>query len=588
MTLPAPSRSGSSLMLDEYFSIEDERFIEELRGVSDSNKLAGLAERWKKDPRPWARKQIFAYLELPLNSAGHHPIVKRLYKHAEAQRDHELAGAFCVAFDRFVRRHKRKRFTWDSVAQQRFEEEFLRTPNDSIGMSKPWRNPVTGEQAYIGWRQSHGFLFSHHTRAYLRRRVWRYFRRLGHQHPEQYCAAACHALKRYGDDDLREGENILDSRSLLHFCFGEHDALEFGNSHTFLKDGRGLGELTARPAFEVLWSKPEAMPLLLNLIFEARARLVRVWATQLLRAKHAANFGSIAIDILMRLLESADDEVQQFGAELLNALPGLEKLPVDTWLKLLQTRNLTALQSICDAFLKHVQSERLSLAQCVALACEQPASVAKLGLSYLRQRNIATVEDRRTIAGVSHARANAVGGELTDWALPILGAPNTYDRDLVCGFFDSLLKETRAAAWKWLLKKEGPAYDDAGLWARMLETPYDDVRLPLIDLLHVRALPGTSADALEPVWCSVIVSIHRGGRQKSKAVRQIGDAIRENPARAERLLPVLAVAVRSVRPAEARAGLASLVAAAERCPELIASIQKHIPELRLLGSEACR
>jgi len=236
------------------------------------------------------------------------------------------------------------------------------------------------------------------------------------------------------------------------------------------------------------------------------------------------------------MLEHSDDDVQQFGAELLNGLTDLAKLPIGTWLKLLKTTNLTALQTICDAFLTHVQSERLTLAQCVELACEQPASVAKLGLSYLKPRPINTPDERRIVAGVARAKAPAACGELAEWALPILGAPAAYERDAISGFFDSLLKPARSAAWTWLLKKEGPAYDDAGLWARLLETPYDDVRLPLIDMLQIRALPGTNADALEPVWCSVLLAIHRGGRQKSKAVRQIGDAIRDNPARAPRLL----------------------------------------------------
>lgn len=588
MTLPAPSR-GSTVLLDEYFSIEDARFIDELRRIADSGKLAGFVERWKKDPRPWARKQILAYLELPLDCEGHHPVVKRLYKHAEAQRDHELVAAFCVAFDRLVRRVKRTRFSWDFDTRESAQIEHLFSPRNTLIARKTpgWtaRNPRTGEAMAVPWRpgKHRRLLFSYHTRAYLRRRVWRYFRWLGHQHPEQYAAAVATALMLYNDADVKSGENILDCWSLLHICFGEHEALEFGSAHAAVKEGRALSELSARPMFEELWTKPEALKLLFGLVFDAHSRLVRVWATQLLRARHADALKNLSVEILLRLLEHADDEVQQFGAELLASLSNLDKLPLDTWLKLLQTSNLTALQTICDAFLRHVQSERLTLAQCVELACEQPASVAKLGVAYLKLRKIASADERRVIAGVAHAKSAAVGGELAEWALPILGAQAGYDREAVCAFFDSLLKETRAAAWKWLLKKEGPAYDDAGLWARMLETPYDDVRLPLVDLLQVRALPGTSADALEPVWCAVLLSIHRGGRQKSKAVRQIGDAIRENPARAARLLPVLAVAVRSVRPAEARAGLASLVSTAVKCPELIEAIQKHLPELKLNG-----
>ena len=54
-----------------------------------------------------ARARFFKYLALPLDRPGHHPLVKRLFKQAEANRDHELMAAFLVAFDRLIRRQRR-------------------------------------------------------------------------------------------------------------------------------------------------------------------------------------------------------------------------------------------------------------------------------------------------------------------------------------------------------------------------------------------------------------------------------------------------------------------------------------------------
>ena len=133
---------------------------------------------------------------------------------------------------------------------------------------------------------------------------------------------------------------------------------------------------------------------------------------------------------------------------------------------------------------------------------------------------------------------------------------------------------------------QSPGYGDAGLWCRLLETPYDDLRLPLIDELSHRStlpgtgLPGTGADDLAPVWCSVLLGVHRGGRQKIKATQQIARKLADDPARAEKLLPVLVVAVRSVRGAESRAGLAAVVAAVEARPELGPLVRQQLPELR--------
>src|SRR6185437_1522052 len=90
----------STLLIDESFSNQDDQFIDRLRLVRAPKYLAGLADRWKKDPRPWAHEQIFSYLALPLDRPGHHPVVKRLFKQAEANHDHALVAAFLVAFDR--------------------------------------------------------------------------------------------------------------------------------------------------------------------------------------------------------------------------------------------------------------------------------------------------------------------------------------------------------------------------------------------------------------------------------------------------------------------------------------------------------
>jgi hypothetical protein len=125
---------------------------------------------------------------------------------------------------------------------------------------------------------------------------------------------------------------------------------------------------------------------------------------------------------------------------------------------------------------------------------------------------------------------------------------------------------------------------DAALWSRLAETPYDDIRLSVIDFLQEKtALPGADATKLENVWRSVLLGVHRGGRQKAKAVRQIAHAIVENPARGEALLAVLAVAVRSVRGPEARAGLAAVVSVVEALPQLADAVRRVLPEMKLVA-----
>jgi len=171
------------------------------------------------------------------------------------------------------------------------------------------------------------------------------------------------------------------------------------------------------------------------------------------------------------------------------------------------------------------------------------------------------------------------------WALARLGAREHYEVGTVGRFFDSLTAATREAAWAWLV--EGSAgYDDPVLWSRLAETPFDDLKLKLVDLLARRAaIPGLSTDQLAPVWCAVLLGVHRGGRQKLKAVRDIAAAVARTPDQAGRLLPVLAVAVRSVRGPERRAGLAAVMTLLAVRPELSALVRASLPELHFATTE---
>jgi hypothetical protein len=142
-----------------------------------------------------------------------------------------------------------------------------------------------------------------------------------------------------------------------------------------------------------------------------------------------------------------------------------------------------------------------------------------------------------------------------------------------------LLEELRTAAWSWL-QAGPPIPDDPVLWSRLVETPFDELRLAIVDYLARKAsLPGTSSRDLAPIWSAVLVGVHRGGRQKPRAIAQIVEAIELRPELADELLPVLAVAVRSIRRPEARAGLAAVARLADSRPELIDAIGNCIPEL---------
>jgi hypothetical protein len=540
----------SSLLLGEYLSSQDDRFIETLRLAHNPKTLISIAERWKKDPRPWARAKIIEYLDdAPHAGAREQAIViKRLFKHAEAQRDHDLMGQFLVTCDRMVRRERITRYHYDWQARTGWTEQALFAPPG-------------------------GSIFSNRTRNHLRRRAWRYFRRLGFQRSGEYIAAIAGALGRYRDEDLEDGKAILDCWGLMHACFFHSPVIEFGVSHAKLVAERSLAEMGARPIFPELWQDEPALEPLLGLLANARARLVRVWAMQLLRREHGPRLEALPPQRVIPLLDHVDEQVQQFAAELLDRLRGLDRIDPATWLSLLRTKSLTALGMICELMAKHVRPEQLSIEQGIELATARPIPVARLGLRMLQGRPL----DNAALAQLADARCEAAGKEIAAWALGLM----RYDTDTAARFFDSLNGQVRAGVWEWL-RPASPGYNDSALFARLLETPHEDLRLGLVRMLQQRSgFPGADAAALAPLWCAVLLGIHRGGREKIKALGQISRAIRTSPQHAAELIPVAAIAIRSVRPAEARQGLAAIVGAVTARPELGPIVGRFLPELDL-------
>lgn len=594
-------QSGSELLLDEYFAESDDRFVDVLLDVCEPRKLAAVTEKWKVDPRPWSRRMLWAYLESPWQTWGHNVVVKRLYKQAERQQDFELVAAFAHRFDCLVRRETELRWHWDSIAQQSSTTTALVLPRNGMTGETPGSRVATkpmSARQQRRWQkdQEHrrnkqmrrgAVLFSARTRYYLRRRAMRVLRRLAFRDPAAYVVAAICLLRRYRDVDLASGPNILDSWCLLQVCFRAHPALAFGRDHVEVREGHALQELAGQPAPRQMdaWRGEQVAAQLWALLAGAASRLVRVWTMAMLRAEHATFLGTLRAEQVRELFLVDDDEVHAFGIALLHKRDDLGSWALDDWLSLLQVESLSVQEAICDLMRAHVAAPRFSLTQVTKLAGTASSPIAQFGLELLGNReDLAT--DCEALIGLSRARCLAVAEDLAALALSVLGAAENYDVRAVIRFFDSPVVPVRNAAWAWLAPG-CVGYDDPELWTRLLETPFESERLRLVRALTERQqLPGIASANLVPLWAAVLLGIHRGGRHKIQALHQLSRAAVADPDLVAPLLPVFAVAVRSVRPAEARVGLAALVAAVEHRPELRDAVQQTFPELRFVSNGA--
>lgn len=635
--------SGSWLVIEELLERGDPAFVDELRACEDAARLAAFAASWHADRRPAARRFLLEYLRRPLNAFHHEGLVKRLFKIAEKAGDDEVMAHFLALFDRSIRRRHKQ--------TSHFVQETFRTQADAVTRERQWQaagaestgvsdwgrtftawarwpierltvpsgttmprdelkyDPRTGRKAldlmrlfrrrdrlpaslqdlpeHVRKKVESLRLFTAHTRHYLRRRTWRYFRNLGKTTPERYVAAALVALKHYEDADVGDGIALLDNWGLIHILFHDSPVL-WPRSHGWtLRPNRALSKLAPAPAFADLWRM--APGAILELLRGARCRPVRQWALFFLR-QDPTLLDRADVDVLLELLKSSEPEIVALAARALESRPGLESISAERWLQLLETSPPSALDAVCSLLRTRLQPTSLTLEQLVRLACRRPLPAARLGFEWLQRRTIGDNE-LPILLRLADAEAEALRPEMIRWARSMMSRAAGFQSAWVREVLDSRHEDVRAEGWTWLAEVPR-VHDDVKLWQALFESPYDDIRMKLIAYLENRfarrtpALPGHVA--LDPehvrlLWATVLLNIERGNRAKPVVVGQIVRRLTERSEDAAQLLPILKAALRSIRGPEWRAGLAGVVQLVERQPQLEKMLRESFPELQLVS-----
>jgi hypothetical protein len=431
-------------------------------------------------------------------------------------------------------------------------------------------------------------LFSVATRQYLRRRAWRYFRRLGKVHAERYVPAIAEALALYEDADVASGLALIDNWGLVHALFHHSPVLEARPRGWIPAEGRSLAELEPAPIYEDLWrSSPRAV---FDLMIRARCRPVRQWAVRMLRRDPAAARTALGLEEVLGLLAHDDSEIVALAAEWLRGAEGLSAIRPERWLAVAESASPAALEVLAEIMARHVDPEQISLGDLARLAAGRPLPLARLGLEWLKAKSSITDDRRPSLLVLIEAQAEPLRHEVLAWLRQALAAAPEFRAEWVLEFLDSRHADARAEGMRWF-RAEPRARDDVTLWQRLLESPHDDVRLALTTDLERRlnaanldgALDLTTAldpDRLQLLWASVLLNVRRGNRVKPIVVEQVARRLEGRPEEAEVLLPLLGAALRSIRRPERHAALAAVVRLVERRPDSAALARAAFPELQ--------
>jgi len=560
--------AASSLLLEELFAAGDLRFVDEVLASTAARRLKAFAERWYKDSRHFAREALHRYIDDGCDRPHHRPLVKALFKMAEAAGDDDAMAHFLVAFDRLIKRHIRTVQGWDYRLHQTVKSVVVE-PDKTVRLtSRAETDPH----------------FSRRTRRYLQRRAFRYFRRIGTKDPARHGRAVRIALPLYRDEHLDSAPKLLDSWGLLHVLYIGSPVLSRIPRGIVLAPGHALSELVPAPIYPAAWQG--CLGDLVTLLKKAQSRTVRAFALSLLRNDYGASLHTLPVMRLRALLLSPHEEVQTFAAEVLRNARDIHLLPIADWLELLTIETPTALDIVCELVAKHVSSSRLSLADCVALGCQRPAPVAELGLAWARTKRLSGEGDLITLLGFAKAESPRVRDQAVEWVTGLLEKSLQTLPVHVRELLDARHSNVRAHAMG--LMARDPRFRDAPLlWTALTESPYDDVRAFLVRHLEDRGA-SVSEGSLRHVWATVLLGIHRGSRSKRRALSQVAARVARHPDQAESLLPLLGIALRSVRPPERLAALAAVASAAARTPALLDALARTLPEIRIESTEAVR
>ncbi len=531
------------------------------RKVHKTHPLGALAKRWLEDSRPWAREQLLHYVADGCDRAGHRTLVKRLFKGAEERADHELVGRFLIAFDRMRRVRATKKKIYDWTTRQLVERQ-------QVVEVKP--------------RGVGAFHFSQRTRNYLQARAARYVRALGSRDPAAHRALVLDVLARYEDTDFPAGLQVLRMRGLVSLLFPRAEQLERRGRTLRLVPAASLAELRPRLLHAEVWK--DAASEVLDALLGTRSLFVRRHLVLWLERDFGPALEELDVTRVRRFLGSERGDLQLFGAELLASARGAENLRIEDWLALLRTDNAEVLPLIVEKMAELVTPARATLAQCVELASHLAHAPAMLGVEWAETKPILGKDDLEEALPILDAPIREAREQALAWLVPSIVKEGLGLDAHVREVLDSRHADVRARGFA-LLEGTQRFRDSIVLWAALAESPHADARAFLLTLLARRRLALEASllgeKSLHHLWATTLLEVNRGSRAKQRALTQLGQRIESQPQQADALLPLLVLALRSVRETERRGALCSLVRAATRQPEVRAAIARHAPDITI-------
>jgi len=433
-------------------------------------------------------------------------------------------------------------------------------------------------------------LYSVATRHHLRRRLWRYFRKLGKLDPARYTRTIAQAIVLYQDEDLENRINLLDRWCLVHALFGAHPALEARSNGWAFREHLNETELEPFPAFAEHWKS--AAETLAWIAESARSRLVRHWALALFQRQCETLGVAPGAEQLVGWLTHPDPLVVESGVNWLPASTGLDQLSLSQWRVSINSVPHEQVARLAPLIEAQIDQRELSLDDAVELARMSPEPLASRGWQVI---TAGTVEPHALplLASVGLSECASVRTEALGWLQDRLSGGAVSEADWLYEWLASDHAETRSAALNWLRSRPGLC-ENPQVWERIVQDLRTENLPALVELLageragdgvrHVELLAVVPLEGLIPIWQRVIETDHLGSHKLTERVMaQVQRRVAVRPQDAESMIPLLARAVQSTAQRILRLAIAGLARIRTVRPDLAGQIDTVLPELQWIG-----
>lgn len=250
----------------------------------------------------------------------------------------------------------------------------------------------------------------------------------------------------------------------------------------------------------------------------------------------------MSISRLKSLFETSDEGVEGLAAEIQGAPEGLSQITGAEWLEIFgRTDKPAAIAAACAIAAEHMPPTRLTLEQCVDLACRDAAPVAELGLKLAQMKPLPGSAAVLAVARLGHAPHADVRQDGVRWVVQVLErSPHSkleHLRELLCAPFEDARRRGAAAMTRSLRFK-----DALELWITLARSPHRDVRSFL--LLHLtRRKSGLTPGSLKHLWATTMIALaHVQGEVKRAVIERLNHYAEGHPEDAATLLPLYEIA----------------------------------------------